>query len=356
MKKLLILVFILLFCGQAWSDQDTLQPVADQTITWDHTGCSSPFYQCVDDPPGSPDSTITYAHTITANNPEFYRVDTTFAPNIDSVVVHVNARKDGYADSTVYLYMGFGLLSVGEWIWWTTDSVLLTAIWANYSENLTYEPDWTYQKINARRFGARSAYANLSVADTLFPTADGGAGWCSGWSCSGCDAAEHYDCVNDAPGSPDGDATRTYVADDYVIDCFDFEDATLSGTIDSVVLRANAKRTGDASALSLGFLTGAYAPHWEGSVDLTTSYADYSVTSTEDENSQPWTNANINAKKWAYGTAAVTNNRTVTQFFIIVYYTTQVPSQMTQVFTIVYYTEAEGGKPIKNIMKRGIVK
>ena len=157
------------------------------------------------------------------------------------------------------------------------------------------------------------------AVDTLQPTADGGGGWCaSAWTASGC--TDHYDCVNDAPGSPDGDATRMYVADDYNIDCFDFEDATMDETIDSLVLRTNAKRTGDPASLSLGFMVGAYNPHYEGSVDLTTSYADYSVKSTGDEGDAAWTNAKINDRKWTYGVITGSNNRTVTQFFMIVYY------------------------------------
>lgn len=351
MKRLIFLVSIFLLYGQVWGAADTLQPVADQVINWDHTGCSAgSYYQCVDDPPGSPDSDTTYAYTTTANEPEYFLFDSIFVSNIESVVVHVNVRKVGYEDSTVYLYEGFGYYSEGAWHWWTTDSVELAAEWESHSENLDYDPSWTYQEVNARRFGMCSGYATVKIVDTLSVVLDGGVGWCSGWTASGC--TDHYECVDDAPGSPDGDATRMYVAGAYVIDCFDLEDATADGAIDSIVLRTNAKRTGDASALSLGFLTGVYTPHWEGAVNLTTDYADYSVLSTEDENSQTWTNAKINDKKWAYGTASGTNNRTVTQFFLMVYYTLNVPIQSTQVFVIVYYPGAEEAvKPSDSIIR-----
>ena len=153
----LLTSFLLLICGQAWGSADTLQPREDGSVLWDHTGCDEgERYDCVDDPPGSPDSTITYAYTTSPDKAEEFKFDSTFVSNIDSVVLKVNAEKPG--TGTVKLYLGWAYYTEELWHFWIEDSVALTSTWDNYSSNLDDDPSWTYQKVNARRFGVHSAY------------------------------------------------------------------------------------------------------------------------------------------------------------------------------------------------------
>jgi hypothetical protein len=159
------LIFLLLICGQtlipygsgqAWGSADTLQPVEDgYKVEWTHVGCFSPsYYQCVDDPPGSPDSTVTYAYISGAvAKEEYFRVDSTFVSDIDSVIIRINAKKTGAG--TAKLYVGWVYFTEGFWLWWTDDSATLTTSWADYSANLNNDPSWAYQEINARRFGVK---------------------------------------------------------------------------------------------------------------------------------------------------------------------------------------------------------
>lgn len=141
--------------GQAWGSADTLQPRADGSVLWNHSGCAAgERYDCVDDPPGSPDGDNTRAYTSATNKAEEFWHDSTFVANIDSVVIRINAKKTG---GTVKLYVGWAYYVEGLWQFWIEDTVTLTSSYADYSVNADDDPSWTYQKINARRFGVHTA-------------------------------------------------------------------------------------------------------------------------------------------------------------------------------------------------------
>ena len=160
--------FLLLICGQVWGSADTLQPKEDGVkVEWAHTGCAvGERYDCVDDPPGSPDGTDTYAYTSGAvAKQEYFRCDSTFVSDIDSVIIRINAKKTGA--ETAKLYVGWAYWSELMWNWWTDDSVTLTTSWADYSANLDDDPSWTYQEVNARRFGVKYAPSWQADWDTV---------------------------------------------------------------------------------------------------------------------------------------------------------------------------------------------
>jgi len=161
------LIFLLLICGQAWGSADTLQPREDGSVLWNHTGCDAgERHDCLDDPPGSPDGDTTCAYTSTPGLSEEFKHDSTFVSNIDSVVIRINAKKTD--TETVKLQVGWAYLVESLWYFWIEDSVTLTTSWADYWVNADDEENWTYQKINARRFGVLSA--NYTKPDSFGKT------------------------------------------------------------------------------------------------------------------------------------------------------------------------------------------
>jgi len=168
MKKFAVLVFIfLLFGGQAWGSADTLLPRADGTNLWSHTGCpADSYYQCVDDPPGSPDEN-TYAYTSAVSMTEAFHMDSTFVSNIDSIVIRINAKGTG---TETKLYVGWEYYSEALWYFEIDDSVTLTDSWADYSvmsDEVQAGYSWTYGYINARRFGVRTPAISYGDLDTI---------------------------------------------------------------------------------------------------------------------------------------------------------------------------------------------
>jgi hypothetical protein len=142
--------------GQVWGTSDTLRPAEDGAISWNHTGCDAGSrYDCVNDITPDLDTTKAYTSAV-AKSEEFFH-DSTYVSNIDSVVIRIHAKKAGI--STVWLQLGWASWIEGMWIWHPADSVTLTDLWGDYSVTTTTDEGgnpWTYQKINALRFGVQS--------------------------------------------------------------------------------------------------------------------------------------------------------------------------------------------------------
>lgn len=170
------------------------------------------------------------------------------------------------------------------------------------------------------------------AADTLLPVADN----INLWDVYGC--TDHYDCVDDPPGDPDGDITRITVTVVAKSENYQLETASMSGTIDSLQIRVCGKKDGTPADMQVGFVhwTEFWQWHIEGSIDFTGDYADYSILSTEDENAFAWTNAKINARR--FGVYSGEGN----MFWYF---------RVTQIFVIVYYAEEAVGKPSEPIIR-----
>ena len=142
--------------GQVWGTSDTLRPAEDGTVSWNHIGCDpGSRYDCVDDITPDLDTTKAYTSAV-AKSEEFFH-DSTFVSNIDSIVIRAHARKTGV--SIVRIELGWAYWGEGMWVWHAGDSVTLTDLWDDYSATANTDEGgspWTYQKINARRFGVRS--------------------------------------------------------------------------------------------------------------------------------------------------------------------------------------------------------
>lgn len=159
MKKLAVLLFLIcastslsIFDGQAWGSADTLLPRTDGEVGWTVSGCAAgEHYDCVDDPPGSPDGDDTRVYTNLSTKIEAFYLDSTFVESIDSVVIKVNAQTSGTA---LYLQVGFEFF-LESWQWWTEDSALLTTEWTDYSVKSGQSP-WTASDINKYRWGVRT--------------------------------------------------------------------------------------------------------------------------------------------------------------------------------------------------------
>lgn len=140
--------------GQVWAKSDTLRPTADLNASWNKSGCED-HYQCVDEE--TPDGDVTKVYTSAEVKRETFQVDSIFTENIDSVVIRINAKKTGI--STVELELGFDYYQEMLWYFHPEGSVTLSSSWDDYStcsfEDENGDP-WTYQKINARRFGVRT--------------------------------------------------------------------------------------------------------------------------------------------------------------------------------------------------------
>jgi hypothetical protein len=154
----LVLVWILLLMApgclkpsNSWASADTLRPVADAKVFWNRLGCDS-HYQCVNEE--DPDGDVTKVYCSGQLKRETFQLDSTFVPNIDSLVIRINAKKTG--TDTVKLNLGFDYWEEALWYFHIADSVTLTGEYGDYwvvSTADERDDPWTYQKINARRFG-----------------------------------------------------------------------------------------------------------------------------------------------------------------------------------------------------------
>lgn len=135
----------------SWASADTLRPVADAKVYWNKSGCDD-HYQCVDEE--EPDGDDTRVYSSAELKRETFQLDSTFVPNIDSLIIRINAKKTG--TGTVKLNLGFDYWDEALWYFHIEDSVTLTGEYGDYSVASTVDErddPWTYQKINARRFG-----------------------------------------------------------------------------------------------------------------------------------------------------------------------------------------------------------
>jgi len=172
------------------------------------------------------------------------------------------------------------------------------------------------------------------AADTLQPVTDN----TIEWNRSGCDVDKHYDCVNDPPGSPDGEETKVYLSGAYKLETFQIETASMLGNIDSLGIRINGRKTGISSvAIEVGFEhdDDGWTWHGEGDITLSVSWSDYRMLSTGDEGDNAWTNAKINARR--FGVKSKDPGGIWS-------------ANVTQIFVIVYYAEA-AGKPSEPIVR-----
>jgi len=135
----------------SWASADTLRPAVDAKVYWNKSGCDD-HYQCVDEE--DPDGDVTRVYSSAQLKRETFQLDSTFVSNIDSLVIRINAKKTG--TGTVKLNLGFDYWEEALWYFHIGDSVTLTSEYGDYSVVSTGNEDddpWTYQKINARRFG-----------------------------------------------------------------------------------------------------------------------------------------------------------------------------------------------------------
>jgi hypothetical protein len=144
-------------CGTLGASQ-TLRPVANQFIGagWTNNGCSA-AWDCVNDVTADDDATYLYGGT--SSSMAVFKSDSTFAGNIDSIVIYVRAKAEGAC--TGCLNIGWATYGEGLWNWESSydTTVTLTTSYVTFH----YKPSgaWTYQDINIKRFGV----ANNDIDD-----------------------------------------------------------------------------------------------------------------------------------------------------------------------------------------------
>lgn len=157
-NKVLVLLWVLVLVALCFlrpqnsrASADTLRPVADAKVYWNTFGCEG-HYQCVDEE--NPDGDNTRVYSSAQLKRETFQVDSTFVSDIDSLIIRINAKKTG--TETVKLNVGFDYWEEALWYFHIEDSVTLTSEYADYRVVSTVDEDdnpWSYQKVNARRFG-----------------------------------------------------------------------------------------------------------------------------------------------------------------------------------------------------------
>ncbi|MFQ6031333.1 MAG: hypothetical protein ACE5K2_00300 [Candidatus Zixiibacteriota bacterium] len=146
------LLIALVWVPFAWgtAQLDTLRPVSDQNVTWTKSGCTG-HYECVDDV--TADGWNTYVYTPFTGNRETFKYDSTFAANIDSLVIYLNAWATG---GEIPLEIGWDYWSEGLWMWNTDTTINLPGDATPTAYSRKASGSWTYQLINDRRFGVRT--------------------------------------------------------------------------------------------------------------------------------------------------------------------------------------------------------
>ena len=138
----------------SWASADTLRPVADAKVYWNKSGCDD-HYQCVDEE--EPDGDNTRVYSSAQLKRETFQLDSTFVPNIDSLIIRINGKKTG--TGTVTINVGFDYWEEALWYFHTEDSVTLSSGYGDHSVVSIGDEDddpWTCQNINQRRFGVRT--------------------------------------------------------------------------------------------------------------------------------------------------------------------------------------------------------
>jgi hypothetical protein len=149
-RWLILVVLILISISSAFGSSQTLRPIANQFIGagWTNNGCAA-AWDCVNDVTADDDATYLYGGT--SFSMAVFKSDSTFAGNIDSLVIYVRARAEGAC--TGCLNIGWAAYSEAIWTWVSDEdtTVTLTGSYVTFH----YKPSgaWTYQNINAKRFG-----------------------------------------------------------------------------------------------------------------------------------------------------------------------------------------------------------
>ena len=127
-----------------------MRPVANQQIGtgWTNNGCSA-AWDCINDVTADDDATYLYGGNSGAM--AIFKSDSTFATNIDSIVIYVRAKAEGTCTGC----LNIGWATYGEGLWNWEDNYDTTVTLATSYVTFHYKPSesWTYPDINAKRFG-----------------------------------------------------------------------------------------------------------------------------------------------------------------------------------------------------------
>jgi hypothetical protein len=128
----------------------TLRPVANESVnnSWTNNGCSA-AWDCINDVTADDDATYLYGGA--SNIMAVFRSDSTFATNIDSIVIYIRAKAEGTC--TGCLNIGWATYGEGLWNWDEVNDTTVTLTTSYVTFHYKPSGSWIYQDINAKKFG-----------------------------------------------------------------------------------------------------------------------------------------------------------------------------------------------------------
>jgi hypothetical protein len=139
--------------SQVWGESLILRPIGDQVVGtgWAKYGCTN-AYECIDEVTADDDATYLY-ESGWDNKFCAFVLNSTWATNIDSIVIHSRAKTD--LTCTACFNVGWALWDSETHAWYWDDTNDTTVNLSTFWTTFHYKPSrsWTADEINNRRFG-----------------------------------------------------------------------------------------------------------------------------------------------------------------------------------------------------------